>query len=53
MTPHPHVIGKQILDIEIDARNDAVALQAAVGELFKTRVVPAMDALFDRLSKSI
>jgi hypothetical protein len=50
MTPHPHVIGKQILDIEIDARNDAVALQAAVGELFKTRVVPAMDALFDRLS---
>ncbi|GJL83483.1 MAG: hypothetical protein DHS20C01_31170 [marine bacterium B5-7] len=51
MTPQPHVIGRQILDLKVGAGSDVFALQKEVGELFHTHVVPAMAALFDRYNE--
>jgi hypothetical protein len=51
MTPQPHVIGRQVLDLEIEAGSDAFTLQNQVCEVFQTYVLPAMTALLDRYAE--
>ena len=48
MTPRSHIIGKQVLDVEIDVGEDFFALQKDVSQVFQTRVTPALDDLFSR-----
>ncbi len=47
MFSHHHVIGKQVLDLEIEDGSDALGLQTEISELFWKDVVPAMNRLFD------
>ena len=48
MARRSHIIGKQILDVEIDVGEDFFALQQDVSRVFHARVTPALDALFSR-----
>ena len=50
MTSQTHVIGRQVLEFELDLASDrdAFSLQQALGEHFRSSVLPAMEALFDR-----
>jgi hypothetical protein len=48
MTPHPHVIANQVLDLQIEDGGDALALQKEIRELFWREVVPVMSRLLDQ-----
>ena len=48
MIPRTHIIGKQVLDVEIDVGEDFFALQQEVSQVFQARVGPALDELFSR-----
>ncbi len=52
MIPHAHIIGKQVLDVEIDVGEDFFALQQEVSQVFQTRVGPALDVLFSRYAEA-
>ncbi len=44
-----HLIGKQILQLEIDSSKDAYAIQQTMSELVWKELVPAMNDLFDTM----
>ncbi len=47
MIPHPHLIARQVLDLQIEDGGDALGLQTEISELFWKDVVPAMNRLLD------
>ena len=49
---NPHVIGRQVLDLTFADEQDLVSIQAALGEVFRHQVIPAMETVFNQFSES-
>ncbi len=49
MAANTHLIGKQVLALEINAANDAYAIQQKMSELVHKKLIPALSDLFDTL----
>ena len=50
MHAQTHIIGKQIVKMEIDSTLDAFAIQQDVGWILKERIFPRLEKLFDELA---
>jgi hypothetical protein len=45
----PHIIGRTVLEIEIDRLDDMWSFQAEISDILQQQGIPAMEQLFDRL----
>ena len=45
-----HVIGKQVIEVNLQGSKNAFALQQTLSQVFWDAVAPAMEVLFDRLT---
>ena len=50
MSDQRHVIKQQVLELEIEAHLDAVALQTHISQLYRQQVVPLIDSYCSQLS---
>lgn len=44
-----HLIGKQVIELEVNSSKDAYAIQQKISELVHKKIMPACNALFDEL----
>jgi Contractile injection system tape measure protein len=49
MSQHHHIIGRTVLEIEIDRLDDMWSFQAEISDILQQQGIPAMEQLFDRL----
>ena len=47
-----HIIKRQILELQVDSKDSAFNLQERVGDLFRRKIVPLIEAYCDQLSAS-
>ena len=49
ITAATHIIGKQTIEIDFDALEEAMGVQNRISELYRERLLPAMESLFDEM----
>jgi hypothetical protein len=52
MDKYPHIIGKQIFDLEFSSKQESQILQDKISSIFNSRLIDEMNILFDRLIPS-
>jgi len=52
MDKHPHIIGRQIFDIDFSSREDSHLLQDKISSIFNSRLIDEMNILFEKIIPS-
>ena len=52
MSKGDHIIGRQVIELELRPDQDAAALQQEISWTFRSQIVPRLEALFDRMIAS-
>ena len=52
MDKYPHIIGKQIFDLEFSSKQESQILQDKISSIFNSRLIDEMNVLFERLIPS-
>ena len=52
MDKHPHIIGRQIFDIDFSSKENSVVLQDKISSIFNNFLLDEMNQLFDRILPS-